>query len=364
MDKKSKIGILKYIASSGAKGVKFEDQPETWYNPSTDEAKDQVKEEYKGKKVEIMLVQGKKTEFSSMVLLNEKKEETTEKQAVIEEETIVDVEEPEKAKKGDITKIEGLYNLVAAETNRSNSDGIESIKDIKLAVKKKLAELNDLISEEGAIHIVASDLKCDLKKLLEGKKEEKVPQAPPKEEEKEPTHVPVDRDPKVIKETQDQLMSGCGPIEGLLKAAAGAVLSQEYTHDVYSNMEKTKLETAKKGTMGLTYASWSEAWGALKRVHPTTTFKVHEQNGLPYFMGPEAAMGAFVKVSVTVMGLTHTVHLPVMDHSNKSITKINMTSFDVNKNIQRALAKAIALHGMGLYVFKGEDYPEDTPTKK
>lgn len=125
-------------------------------------------------------------------------------------------------------------------------------------------------------------------------------------------------------------------------------------------MEKTKLETAKKGPMKLTYASWAEVWGALKRAHPTSTFDVHEnKNGLPYFMGEEAMMGAFVKVSVTVMGLTHTVHLPVMDHSNKSITKDKMTTFDVNKNIQRALAKAIALHGMGLYVFKGEDYPAE-----
>ena len=118
-------------------------------------------------------------------------------------------------------------------------------------------------------------------------------------------------------------------------------------------------------SMNLTYASWAEAWGALKRLHPTAQAHVHENNeGLPVFYNKDLpGMGAFVKVTVKVKGLEHTVHLPVMDHSNKSIAVGTMTTFDINKNIQRALAKAIALHGMGLYVFKGEDYPTD-PAKK
>ena len=290
MESKSKIGVLKYIAKSGAKGCKFEDQPETWYNPATDEAKGMVKDEYVRKRVEIMLVNGKKTEFSSMMLLEAGKKEGEEE--VIEEEVIQE------------------------EQLDETGEGVPT----------------------GASHT-----------------EEKGPMNP--EEEKEPTHVPVDRDPKVIKETQDQLMSGCGPIEGLLKAAAGAVLSQEYTHDVYSNMEKTKLETAKKGTMGLTYASWSEAWGALKRAHPTATYHVHEdeKTGLPYIN--DEKLGAFVKVSVKVKGVTHTVHLPVMDHSNKAAKGVLLDVVLINKNIMRCFAKAIAMHGIGLYVFKGEDFP-------
>jgi len=146
---------------------------------------------------------------------------------------------------------------------------------------------------------------------------------------------------------------------GLLGKIKADMEARRYTKEVYAAMDNTKLETAKKGTMGLTYASWSEAWGALKRLHPTATFEVHENVfGLPYFMGEGASMGAFVKVSVTVMGLTHTVHLPVMDHSNKSIKKDAMTSFDVNKNIQRALVKGISLHGLGLYVFKGKEFDD------
>jgi len=286
MKKNSKIGILKYIAATGARGVKFEDQPETWYNPANDEAKEMVKDEYKGKQVEIILAEGKKTEFTCMVVLEtmkkavkklEKamKEDTTEA-SVVEEEVILDQEEPEP------------------------------------------------------------------------KEEEKVPQTPPKEEE-------IDH----------ALIYGESPIRGLLNKIRNDVMARQYTKEVYKEMEQTKLETEQKGPHKLTYASWAEAWGALKRAHPTAIFEVHEnKNGLPYFMGEEAAMGAFVKVSVTVMGLTHTVHLPVMNHMNQSIKKDAMTTFDVNKNIQRALAKAIALHGIGLYVFKGEDYPEDTPTKK
>lgn len=290
MEQKSKIGILKYIASTGARGVKFEDQPETWYNPTNDEAKTMVKDEYKGKQVEIMLVEGKKTEFTSMVLLETKKEDTTEKQPEVEEEQIIDQEDPE----------EGMTD------------------DEK--VKHRMGE------------------------------EEKVPQTPPKEEKM--TYRPED-------------VCASGQIIGLLSEMKKEMEARRYTKEVYAEMEQTKLETATKGPHKLTYASWAEAWGALKRVHPTATFEVHEnKNGLPYFMGEEAAMGAFVKVSVTVMGLTHIVHLPVMNHMNQSIKKDAMTTFDVNKNIQRALAKAIALHGMGLYVFKGEDYPEDTPTTK
>ena len=100
--------------------------------------------------------------------------------------------------------------------------------------------------------------------------------------------------------------------------------------------------------------------GALKRLHPTANFKVHENEGMPMFYNKELPMmGAFVKVTVTIMGLDHTVHLPVMNHSNKSLKMAEMSTFDVNKNIQRALVKAIAYHGLGLYVFKGEEFNDE-----
>jgi hypothetical protein len=76
-----------------------------------------------------------------------------------------------------------------------------------------------------------------------------------------------------------------------------------------------------------------------------------------------------VKTGVTVNGIEHIEYLPVMDFRNKSIPLESVTSFDVNKTIQRSLTKAVARHGLGLYIYAGEDLPEETdgiqtPTKK
>ena len=95
MDKKSKIGILKYVAKSGAKGCKFDDEPDTWYNPATDAAKEMIKEDMIGNQVEIMMVPGKKTEFSSIVSLEAKEE----KQLEVKEELVEDEKKSQKAKK-------------------------------------------------------------------------------------------------------------------------------------------------------------------------------------------------------------------------------------------------------------------------
>ena len=63
----------------------------------------------------------------------------------------------------------------------------------------------------------------------------------------------------------------------------------------------------------------------------------------------------WVKTGVTIENLEHIEYLPVMDYKNKSILLENITSFDVNKAIQRSLTKALARHGLGLYVYAGED---------
>lgn len=122
----------------------------------------------------------------------------------------------------------------------------------------------------------------------------------------------------------------------------------------------------KLGNHKLNYISWAEAWGALKKEYPGSQFKVFENpQGLPYF---EVAGGAMVKVSVSILsykeiigpGIEHTLWMPVLDGTNKSKKFSEITTFDINKAIQRGLAKAIALHGLGLYVYQGEDYPEDS----
>lgn len=107
---------------------------------------------------------------------------------------------------------------------------------------------------------------------------------------------------------------------------------------------------------GLTYLSWAWAWGELKKVHPDATYTIYENvNGWNYHTD---GMTAWVKTGVTVEGIEHIEYLPVMDFRNKSIPADKVTSFDVNKTIQRSLTKAVARHGLGLYIYAGEDLPE------
>lgn len=111
---------------------------------------------------------------------------------------------------------------------------------------------------------------------------------------------------------------------------------------------------------GLTYLSWAYAWGELKKRFPDATYKVYENDkGWNYFTDE---MTCWVKTGVTVNGIEHIEYLPVMDFKNKSIPLGSVTSFDVNKAIQRSLTKAIGRHGLGLYIYAGEDLPtEDGP---
>jgi len=110
----------------------------------------------------------------------------------------------------------------------------------------------------------------------------------------------------------------------------------------------------KKG--GLDYLSWSNAWDMLKKAYPTAQRKVYESEhtGLNYFTDGRTA---YVKVGIVVNDIEHIDYLPVMDFRNKSILEHKVTSFDVSKAIQRATAKAIAMHGLGLTLWTGEDVP-------
>lgn len=114
-------------------------------------------------------------------------------------------------------------------------------------------------------------------------------------------------------------------------------------------------KTEKKN--GLTYLSWAWAWGELKKKHPDATYTIYEDsNGRFYHTDGKTA---WVKTGVTVNGIEHIEYLPVMDFKNKSIPADNVTSVDVNKAIQRSLTKAVARHGLGLYIYAGEDLPEE-----
>ena len=114
-------------------------------------------------------------------------------------------------------------------------------------------------------------------------------------------------------------------------------------------------KTEKKN--GLTYLSWAWAWGELKKLHPDASYTVYENaDGWCYFTDGRTC---WVKTGVTVEGIEHIEYLPVMDFKNASIPADKVTSFDVNKTIQRSLTKAVARHGLGLYIYAGEDLPED-----
>jgi len=107
---------------------------------------------------------------------------------------------------------------------------------------------------------------------------------------------------------------------------------------------------------GLTYLSWAYAWAEVKKRHPDATYTIYENHeGWCYHTDGHTC---WVKTGVTVNGIEHIEYLPVMDFRNASIPAEKVTSFDVNKAIQRSLTKAVARHGLGLYIYAGEDLPE------
>lgn len=122
---------------------------------------------------------------------------------------------------------------------------------------------------------------------------------------------------------------------------------------------------------GLTYLSWAWAFAEFKKNCPDFTYEVKKfENGLPYVY--DESTGYMVFTSVTVNGLTHEMWLPVMDSHNramkdypytiktkyKEITVPAATMFDVNKAIMRCLVKNMAVFGLGLYIYAGEDLPD------
>ena len=118
-------------------------------------------------------------------------------------------------------------------------------------------------------------------------------------------------------------------------------------------------KTEKKNN--LTYLSWAWAWGEIKKQHPDATYTIYEnKDGWNYHTDGRTC---WVKTGMMVQGIEHIEYLPVMDHRNASISADKVTSFDVNKAIQRSLTKAAARHGLGLYIYAGEDLPDDGEEK-
>lgn len=136
-----------------------------------------------------------------------------------------------------------------------------------------------------------------------------------------------------------------------------------YSLDVNKYVEKKQ---------GLSYLTWSFAWAEFKKVYPDATYEVKkDEQGRCYF-GDEN-IGYMVYTTVTAGGLTYEMWLPVMDNANKSM-KLNpyiyktksgektieaISMFDINKAVMRCLVKNLAMFGLGLYIYAGEDLPED-----
>ncbi len=125
---------------------------------------------------------------------------------------------------------------------------------------------------------------------------------------------------------------------------------------VYNNLKAIDVrpKAEKKGRAD--YLSWAHAWDMLKSNYPQAQRIIYESEhtGLNYFTDGKTA---YVKVGIVVNDLEHIDMLCVMDHRNKSIPIEKLCSFEVNKTIQRATAKAIAMHGLGLSLWTGEDIP-------
>lgn len=114
--------------------------------------------------------------------------------------------------------------------------------------------------------------------------------------------------------------------------------------------------TEKKGN--LTYLSWAWAWQMVKSNYPEAIYTIYENpDGWNYFTDGKTC---WVKTGVTIGGIEHIEYLPVMDARNLSIPFESVCSTDVNKAIQRSLTKACARHGLGLYIYAGEDLPDST----
>jgi len=139
---------------------------------------------------------------------------------------------------------------------------------------------------------------------------------------------------------------------------------------VFETLFHIELSKSLKSNQGKRYLSWNKAWAELKKLYPNATYEFHsDDGGVPYFY---SAVGLFVKVSVTVNDITHTMTRPVYNKSFKSMklesyeytTKAGTKSVvganadDVNDALMRCFVKAIAMHGLGLYVYQDNPFAE------
>lgn len=128
----------------------------------------------------------------------------------------------------------------------------------------------------------------------------------------------------------------------------------------FQKLSEIQCEVEKKN--GLNYISWSDAWAEVKKIHPEATYKkiMNELDNTFLF---HSGTGGMVLCEVTINGISHTADLAITDFKNQEIPYQNIKSTDIQNTTQRTFAKAIALHGIGLYVYRGEDFPNEDHEK-
>lgn len=161
----------------------------------------------------------------------------------------------------------------------------------------------------------------------------------------------------------------------------------KHFEELYKINVNDKTEKLKQGGTSLTYLSWTWAWAEVKKMFPDASYRIEkflqaDGTEAPYMYDPKT--GYMVMTSVTLEGLTHEMWLPVMDGANKAMKAEPYTykvkdwksggytekevqpasMFDINKTIMRCLAKNLAMFGLGLYIYAGEDLPEGEEVEK
>jgi hypothetical protein len=146
------------------------------------------------------------------------------------------------------------------------------------------------------------------------------------------------------------------------------------TNSVFATLSAINLNDKVEKKSNLTYLSWTYAWSEVKKHYPDANYEVVFFDDLPY--SHDYKTGYMVFTKVTIEGQTHMMWLPVMDGANKSMkdteysyatrygdkTVESATMFDINKAIMRCLVKNLAMFGLGIYIYAGEDLPEGETT--
>ena len=159
-------------------------------------------------------------------------------------------------------------------------------------------------------------------------------------------------------------------------------INEDKARDNFNRLYSLNVNDKCENKNGLTYLSWAYAWAEFKKVYPIATYRIIKNpvTNLPYFSDPN--LGIMVFTEVTADGITHSMWLPVMDAANRSMREVPYTyqvwdkanhkyiekkveaasMFDINKSLMRCLTKNLAMFGCALYIFAGEDMPEQVTT--